>query len=141
MIEVRANTNIEKIRIKNEHDEEIGVLTFYPSDLNLPARLDKGKEEIASILQDAEKKAQDMEKDEFLTEVEVIDGKLKEQLNYMFNTDISSVFGETNLLTPTADGYLVEVIMDAILPAIKECVEKAAEMVEKKKNKYLGAYK
>ena len=71
----------------------------------------------------------------------IIDSNIKAQLNYMFDTDISSVFGNTNLLTPTRNGFLVEGILDAILPVIKDCIQKAADQMEKKKDKYLGAYK
>ena len=39
MIEVKAKTGVEMIRVLDEHDRELGIMTFYPSDLNLPARL------------------------------------------------------------------------------------------------------
>lgn len=141
MIEVKAKTNVERMRILDEHDREIGILTFYPTDLNLPSRIDSGTKEIEQILESAKEKAQSMEEKEFLAEVPAIDSKLKEQLNYIFDTDISAVFGGTNLLTPTTEGFLIEGIMDAVLPAIKDCIQKAAERMESKKDKYLGDYK
>lgn len=141
MIEVKAKTGVEMIRVLDEHDRELGIMTFYPSDLNLPARLDAGTKNIEEILKGAREKALSMEKEAFLEEVPVIDSNIKAQLNYMFDTDISSVFGNTNLLTPTRNGFLVEGILDAILPVIKNCIEKASKAVEAKKDKYLGVYK
>jgi hypothetical protein len=141
MIEVKAKTGVEMIRVLDEHDRELGIMTFYPSDLNLPARLDAGTKNIEEILKGAREKVLSMEKEAFLEEVPVIDSNIKAQLNYMFDTDISSVFGNTNLLTPTRNGFLVEGILDAILPVIKDCIQKTADQMEKKKDKYLGAYK
>ena len=141
MIDVKAKTGVERIRILDEHDRELGILAFYPSDLNLPSRLDSGTKKIREILKDAKEKALSMEQDAFLDEIPVIDAALKEQLNYMFDTDISSVFGGTNLLTPTRGGFLIEGVLDAILPAIKDIIEETAKAIESKKDKYLGAYK
>lgn len=141
MIEVKAKTGAEQLRILDEHDRELGILSFYPTDLNLSARIETGTKEIESILKVAKDKTQIMEEKDFLAEVPVIDVRLKEQLNYIFDTNVSSLFGETNLLTPTADGFLIEGILNAILPVIKDCIQKAADQMEKKKDKYLGAYK
>ncbi|MDD6268102.1 MAG: hypothetical protein PUA92_09525 [Clostridium sp.] len=141
MIEVKAKTGAEQLRILDEHDRELGILSFYPTDLNLSARIETGTKEIESILKEAKDKTQIMEEKDFLAEVPVIDARLKEQLNYIFDTKVSSLFGETNLLTPTADGFLIEGILNAILPVIKDCIQKAADQMEKKKDKYLGAYK
>lgn len=141
MIEVKAKTGAEQLRILDEHDRELGILSFYPTDLNLSARIETGTKEIESILKEAKDKTQIMEEKDFLAEVPVIDVRLKEQLNYIFDTNVSSLFGETNLLTPTADGFLIEGILNAILPVIKDCIQKAADQMEKKKDKYLGAYK
>lgn len=141
MIEVKAKTGAEQLRILDEHDRELGILSFYPTDLNLSARIETGTKEIESILKEAKDKTQIMEEKDFLAEVPVIDARLKEQLNYIFDTKVSSLVGETNLLTPTADGFLIEGILNAILPVIKECIQKAAERMESKKDKYLGDYK
>ncbi len=141
MIEVKAKTGAEQLRILDEHDRELGILSFYPTDLNLSARIETGTKEIESILKEAKDKTQIMEEKDFLAEVPVIDARLKEQLNYIFDTKVSSLVGETNLLTPTADGFLIEGILNAILPVIKDCIQKAADQMEKKKDKYLGAYK
>lgn len=141
MIEVKAKTNAEMLRILDENDCELGILTFYPTNLNLPSRIESGTKAIEAILEAAKKQTQNMTEIEFLAEVPTIDAKLKAQLNYIFDTDISKVFGGTNLLTPTADGFLVEGILNAILPAVKECIQRAAERMESKKDKYLGAYK
>lgn len=141
MIEVKAKTGAEQLRILDEHDRQLGILSFYPTDLNLSARIETGTKEIESILKEAKDKTQIMEEKDFLAEVPVIDARLKEQLNYIFDTKVSSLVGETNLLTPTADGFLIEGILNAILPVIKDCIQKAADQMEKKKDKYLGAYK
>lgn len=141
MIEVKAKTGAEQLRILDEHDRELGILSFYPTDLNLSARIETGTKEIESILKEAKDKTQIMEEKDFLAEVPVIDARLKEQLNYIFDTKVSSLVGETNLLTPTADGFLIEGILNAILPVIKDCIQKTADQMEKKKDKYLGAYK
>lgn len=138
---VTANSDIFRLAIDNEYGEELAILSFNVTDPNLISRIQNGYKALEKIVKDGEtelnglgydeKTSDIMANSQYYSKITEIDKKLKDELNYMFDNDIASAFGNANLLTPTAEGYLIFNIMDAVIPALKEEMSIRAKAREK----------
>ena len=111
-------------------------------DFNLPDRLNKGWSKIQKCLDKARDTIEvDDENMESVAEsISNVDKEIKEQLDFIFDTDLSSIFGNTHLATPTKSGFLVENLMNALMPIIEREIKKAQKNSEAKKRKYTKRY-
>lgn len=138
---VQVNTGKTRILVADENDNELGILEFYPSDMNLPERLKKGWKVIEKVLAETQKRVEESDDIKELSELFVkTDKAVKEELDYIFDTDVSGVFGNTSFVTPTKSGFLIENIMNAILPVIEDEMKQAGKKSTEKVNKYTQRY-
>lgn len=140
---VKINSNSSKLVIENEHGTELGILEFYPTDVNLPYRLKEGWKNIEKLLNEAGERCSAIKDDNaetFAVELKELDEQVKTQMDYIFDTNISEVFGNTNFLTPTKSGFLIENIMNGIIPFIEKEIKAAQASTAKHVNKYTQRY-
>ena len=157
MEQIKINSGIYQCEIVDENNRVLGILAFNPVDFNLPDRLSKGWKNIQNCLEQARdtisKHTEELEalKDDTVEidnkDMETlagviadIDRDIKEQLDYIFDADLSSVFGNTHLATPTKTGFLIENLMNALMPVIEREIKKANANSQAKKSKYTKRY-
>lgn len=141
MREVKINSKKMSIRVLDEEDKEIGIISFYPNDFEFPVRAEQGQEELMQLIKEVQEQAEQQDQREFFRAMHELDAKAKQILNDIFNEDISKLFGNTNMFTPISDGkLLVENILDGIIPVITEEVNRCAEQSKSRTNKYLEGY-
>ena len=69
---------------------------------------------------------------------------INQKLNYIFNADVAeAAFGRQSPLSLVGkdNRFLFEVFLEAALEAVKEKLDEAAKSIEKRTEKYAGAYK
>lgn len=109
------------------NQDESKTITVHVADQNLYKRL----QEVAVATDDFKNEIGDTEPT-FET-LESIDKKLKEQLNYAFGSDVSSVvFGDINCFAVANDNgeCVLETFLNAFMPIIEEETKKAAKAQE-----------
>lgn len=142
---VKVQTGKLRLAIMDENDKELGILECFPSDLNLPYRLQDGWKKIQNEIEKVDKiepeQIEGEDKEEQLVNlIKEVDEKLKGILDYMFDTEVSKIFGNTNLATPCGDGFLIQIILDSVLPEILKEIEKVQNKSMEKIQKYTGRY-
>ena len=141
MLEVKIKSKKTNIKVLNENDEVIGILSFYPTDLELPKRAEEGQKRIEELIRQMKENSMNMSKEEFLDSMHELNEKTKELLNYIFDDDIGQLFGNTSMFTPTSDGtLLVENILDGILPVVTEQIKENMNKSSENMRKYLEDY-
>lgn len=141
MLEVKIKSKKTNIKVLNENDEVLGILSFYPTDLELPKRAEEGQKRIEELIRQVKENSINMSKEEFLDSMHELNEKTKELLNYIFDDDIGQLFGNTSMFTPTSDGtLLVENILDGILPVVTEQIKENMNKSSENMRKYLEDY-
>lgn len=117
------------------------VIYVQASDFNIKVRANKARENIHALLEQLDKA--DPKDDAALADIlEDIDKKVREQINFIFNDDVSTpVFGACSPLMSLKSGKsYVEAFLDAILPEIEKIAKKAAKASEKRIAKHAARY-
>lgn len=144
MKKLKIDDGRQKVEITNKNGTKLGVLEFNPSDYNLPKRLEDGWNIIKGYLDDMQIKFANMGDSEVSTYANLLsdyDIKVKEQLDIIFDSDVSQMFKGTNFATPTTTGAtLIENIMDGLLPYIEEEMDIATKNSTKHIEKYTKGY-
>lgn len=141
MLEVKIKSKKTNIKVLNENDEVLGILSFYPTDLELPKRAEEGQKRIEELIRQVKENSMNMSKEEFLDSMHELNEKTKELLNYIFDDDIGQLFGNTSMFTPTSDGtLLVENILDGVLPVVTEQIKENMNKSSENMRKYLEDY-
>lgn len=141
MLEVKIKSKKTNIKVLNENDEVLGILSFYPNDLELPKRAEEGQKRIEELIRQVKENSMNMSKEEFLDSMHELNEKTKELLNYIFDDDIGQLFGNTSMFTPTSDGtLLVENILDGVLPVVTEQIKENMNKSSENMRKYLEDY-
>ena len=141
MLEVKIKSKKTNIKVLNENDEVLGILSFYPTDLELPKRAEEGQKRIEELIRQVKENSMNMSKEEFLDSMHELNEKTKELLNYIFDDDIGQLFGNTSMFTPTSDGtLLVENILDGVLPVVTEQIKENMNKSSENMRKYLENY-
>lgn len=142
MKSVSIKTNKFRLAIDDENGDRLGIMEFYPNDPNLVSRIQKGYSAIKSIIEksQSELEVSDFDADsddimanaDFFEKITKTDEELKKELNKMFDSDFSSIFQGVNLAMPTSDGYLIENVLEAVMPEIEKVTTKFRKESEKK---------
>lgn len=141
MLEVKIKSKKTNIKVLNENNEVLGILSFYPTDLELPKRAEEGQKRIEELIRQVKENSMNMSKEEFLDSMHELNEKTKELLNYIFDDDIGQLFGNTSMFTPTSDGtLLVENILDGVLPVVTEQIKENMNKSSENMRKYLEDY-
>lgn len=115
------------------------IIRFVPSDFNLPHRIEQSMEAIEQLAE----KYKDADKSDNSAEVmTACDAAFREQINYIFNSDVCSVvFGNTNCTSIVGGRPLWDNFLRAILPEIEKCIKEEARASEKNIAKYTNQVK
>lgn len=117
------------------------VIYIQASDFNIQLRARQAREKISALLEEIDTKKPENEV-EFADFLEEIDTKVREQINHIFNYDVSQpVFGLCSPLMSLKNGKCyVEEFLEAITPVIEEIAKKTAEASEKRIAKHTKRY-
>ncbi len=115
------------------------VIRFIPSDFNLPGRI---KESIQAIDKIIERHNRIGDGGNGIEEIASCDAEIKELINYIFDSDVSSVvFGNTNCMSMAGGQPLCVNFLNAILPIIQESINDEKKKSEKNIAKYTSQVK
>ena len=142
MEKIKVNGNVKEYMIVNEKDEELGVIRINMTDFDFFNRTKEAEKQIMSIMQRfKELHGKNLETEEIFASISELDKEIKEQLNYMFDYDVSSVvFGNTNCLSIGDGQPFVTRFLQSIIPVIKRDIEKENRQSKQKMSKYTKRY-
>lgn len=124
------------------------VIRFNPSDLAIIKRLEEAKNKISESMAikddielDNEGKPVDS-LENYSKVISHIDNVIKEQINYIFDSDVANVvFGNQSPLANIKGKPLYERFMESVMPEIKKAVEEEAKESRKRVAKYTKVVK
>ena len=128
--------------------DENRVIRFNPSDLAIIKRLEEAKNKISESMAikddielDNEGKPVDS-LENYSKVISHIDNVIKEQINYIFDSDVADVvFGNQSPLANIKGKPLYERFMESVMPEIKKAVEEEAKESRKRVAKYTKVVK
>ena len=144
MEQLRIDDGRVQVQITNQNGKDLGIIEFNPSDMNLPHRLENGWNKIKAYLDSLKvdvSKVKDDDISEYSRLLHEYDIKIKNELDVIFDTDISRIFGNTNFATFTNSGSsIIENIMMGLLPFIEKKIKDVADKSNAKISKYTKDY-
>lgn len=142
MEKIKISSNAKEYLLVDENDNELGVVRVDVTDFGFFNRAKEAEKNITEIMERMEQlQRQHMETEEVFEQLAVYDKEVKEQLNMMFDYDVSSVvFGNKNCLSIGNGETFVARFMNAILPVIKKDIEKEQKKSVQKMSKYTKGY-
>ena len=144
MEQLRIDDGRVQIQITNQNGKDLGIIEFNPSDMNLPHRLENGWNKIKAYLDSLKvdvSKVKDDDISEYSRLLHEYDIKIKNELDVIFDTDISRIFGNTNFATFTNSGSsIIENIMVGLLPFIEKKIKDVTDKSNAKISKYTKDY-
>ena len=128
--------------------DENRVIRFNPSDMAIIKRLEEAKNKISESMAikddielDNEGKPVDS-LENYSKVISHIDNVIKEQINYIFDSDVANVvFGNQSPLANIKGKPLYERFMESVMPEIKKAVEEEAKESRKRVEKYTKVVK
>lgn len=128
----------EAITINGDPDR---VIYIQPTDFNIRLRNVQARKNINSLLAELDK-AKPENEEAFADLLESVDKQIKEQINYIFNYDVSKpVFGLCSPLMALKNGKsYVQVFLEAISPIIEKASKEAEKASEKRIAKHTAKY-
>lgn len=139
MARLQIDTGAKSYEIEDVNGKLLGIIFIYPSDLNLGKRLKDGEKNINALVEAAELIANDESKSEEdkANDIYELDCKIKEQLDYMFNSNVSEVvFKALNCLNLNNGKYFIERFLEMIIPIITKELESTAKASKNRIDKY-----
>lgn len=118
--------------------DENRIVRFNPSDFGI---LDRVENTVAAF-EEIERALKESNQDSIAEVLNEIDKKIKQQINYIFNSDIADIiFNGQSPMSLVKGEFLFMRVIEAIVPIIKKAVEKEQRESEKRISKYMEAYK
>ena len=131
MATIKFDQGFKEYNIGGDPDKTI---RFVPSDFNLLARINRAMESIEEIM---EKYKNADESKNAATEMAACDAAIREQINYVFDSDVCSVaFGNTNCTSLAGGKPIYMNFLNAVIPEIKKCTNEEKRKAEKNIAKY-----
>lgn len=143
MERLQIETGIKKYEIVDENGDVLGVIRIDPKDFNMYERVEIAGKNIEELMNAAIKIA-DGDGADLIKETRIVelDEKIKEQLNYLFDYDVSSViFGNKNCLNLNHSVPFIQRFLDMIIPVVKNVVEEEQKESSERVKKYTSQYK
>ena len=142
MININLDEGLEEIMINGDENR---IIRFNPNDYNILIRADEAENNIIEKLKplgEIKVNADGTADTENLTEqLKAIDKAVKEEINYIFNSNVSDViFGNTSTLTSSNGEFLVEKFIKAVMPIVTERIESEARASDKRMSKHTDKY-
>lgn len=130
---INLDDGYKEFTINNDQDR---VIRFNPSDVAIIGRFKKAADALENLMKDNQAAGVDME--DAAERVRTLDNAIKEQIDIIFNYPVSDiVFGNQSPMA-TVDGVMLfERFFNAVLPVIRESVEKERKASEKRIKKYV----
>ena len=127
---INFNQNLKTYAINGD---ESNVVKINTADYVIFDRADKAK----AILAELSNRANNATTDNAFTELSEIDKEVKEQLNYVFGTDVSTpAFGTANCLSPVNGEPMFLGFFNALLQIISHDIESATKKMAEGVKKY-----
>lgn len=137
------NLNFKKnIKTYSLNNDENCIISIDTTDYAIIDRMKKSLKNIDKLSEEYKNKT--AENDDEANDMFVdVDKKIREQINYIFKSDVcTSAFGETNCFSLCDDGsVLYENFINAVIPAIKNDITKAQAKHKKRIEKYTSQAK
>ena len=120
VIDLKINT-VEKKRFRINGDNN-RVLELHTADTNVIPRLNKGYKELNKLVQDmtaidAENTKTDEDFERLAEQLQVIDTKMREQLDYIFDANVSEICAPVGSMCDLKDGkFQFEHILETLAP-------------------------
>lgn len=142
MEKIKISSSAKEYLLVDENDNELGVIRVDVTDFDFFNRAKEAEKNITEIMKRMEQlQGEHVKTEEAFEQLAVCDREIKEQLNDMFDYDVSSVvFGNKNCLSIGDGETFVARFMKAVLPAIKKDIEKEQKKSLQKMSKYTKGY-
>lgn len=136
-MELKIDRGLKSYEVKDLDDTLLGTIYVNPADFGIAARLEEARRDIQQL---ADGLASDANAD--VDKIIEADKLIKEQVNYIFGSDASSVFFKgVSALALLPDGSMVfEKVLQAAVPIIEDAVGKAIKASQMRVQKHAGAY-
>ena len=136
-MELKIDRGLKSYEVKDLDDTLLGTIYVNPADFGIAARLEEAHRAIQRL---ADGLASDADAD--VDKITEADKLIKEQVNYIFGSDASSVFFKgVSALALLPDGSMVfEKVLQAAVPIIEDAVGKAIKASQMRVQKHAGAY-
>lgn len=136
-MELKIDRGLKSYEVKDLDDTLLGTIYVNPADFGIAARLEEARRAIQQL---ADGLASDADAD--VDKIIEADKLIREQVNYIFGSDASSVFFKgVSALALLPDGSMVfEKVLQAAVPIIEDAVGKAIKASQMRVQKHAGAY-
>lgn len=136
-MELKIDRGLKSYEVKDLDDTLLGTIYVNPADFGIAARLEEARRAIQQL---ADGLASDAGAD--VDKIIEADKLIREQVNYIFGSDASSVFFKgVSALALLPDGSMVfEKVLQAAVPIIEDAVGKAIKASQMRVQKHAGAY-
>lgn len=136
-MELKIDRGLKSYEVKDLDDTLLGTIYVNPADFGIAARLEEARRAIQQL---ADGLAPDADAD--VDKIIEADKLIREQVNYIFGSDASSVFFKgVSALALLPDGSMVfEKVLQAAVPIIEDAVGKAIKASQMRVQKHAGAY-
>lgn len=136
-MELKIDRGLKSYEVKDIDGTLLGTIYVNPADFGIAARLEEARRAIQQL---ADGLASDADAD--VDKIIEADKLIKEQVNYIFGSDASSVFFKgVSALALLPDGSMVfEKVLQAAVPIIEDAVGKAIKASQKRVQKHVGVY-
>lgn len=136
-MELKIDRGLKSYEVKDLDDTLLGTIYVNPADFGIAARLEVARRAIQQL---ADGLASDADAD--VDKIIEADKLIREQVNYIFGSDASSVFFKgVSALALLPDGSMVfEKVLQAAVPIIEDAVGKAIKASQMRVQKHADAY-
>lgn len=134
-MELKIDRGLKSYEVKDIDGTLLGTLYVNPADIGIAARLEEARRAIQQL-------ADGLAADASVDQIIEADKLIREQINYIFGSDASSVFFKgVSALALLPDGTMVfEKVLQAAVPIIEDAVGKAIKASQMRVQKHAGAY-
>lgn len=134
-MDLKIDRGLKSYEVKDIDGTLLGTLYVNPADIGIAARLEDARRTIQQL-------ADGLAADAGVDQIIEADKLIREQINYIFGSDASSVFFKgVSALALLPDGTMVfEKVLQAAFPIIEDAVGKAVKASQKRVQKHAGAY-
>lgn len=142
MEKIKISSSAKEYLLVDENDNELGTIRVDVTDFGFFNRAKEAEKNITEIMKRMEQlQRQHVETEEAFEQLAQCDKEVKEQMNLMFDYDVSSVvFGNKNCLSIGNGETFIARFLKVILPVIKKDIEKEQKKSVQKMSKYTKGY-
>lgn len=136
-LNLNLNDGKEKIYINKEKYGEDRVIWINLSDINILTRVDDAYKNINKFMKKI-KETEPKDVDKTIKVLKDADKYIREQVNYIFDYDVSdAVFGKTFATADVGGKPYIQAFFEAIAPVIENKVKKQTAKISKYTDKYI----